>query len=484
MNSQSGKNGRIAFILLLTLAALIAFAFQGSRGLWDPDEGRYTNVALEMMSSGDYMTPHRHHETRHVTKPPVTYWAIAASAAVFGKSEWSFRLPMALAFILTVLLVYRLGSAFTPQRPWLPALIYLCSPITMLATNAITTDTLLACAETSAVVAYVNYRFFGKSIHWLDLMWALFGIAFMIKGPPGLLPLLAIVAWEWRKAGISDLFRPPGLILFVVLGLSWFLWITHLYPELLNYFWGHEVVDRVASTTHDRNSQWYGGFVVYVPTLLLAALPWAILVVWRRLKAPVRIAPGVTSGFLWFWLAIPLLVFFVSKSRLPFYVLPLIVPMSLLLGQSLQDIRIGKKHILFTAIWIFALIGAKAFIAYSPSGQDARSLSAEIAPLLPTRPKELVFIDGKASYGTHFYLGTEIEKISIADLHGLQMPSDAEYDQDLHAELFEPESDRYFLVPANSREAFVRAVTASKMKPRLLGTTKKLAVYDISAADE
>ncbi|MEZ5314496.1 MAG: hypothetical protein R2862_13120 [Thermoanaerobaculia bacterium] len=32
------------------LFALIAFAllFQGSRGIWDPDEGRYVNVAYRM----------------------------------------------------------------------------------------------------------------------------------------------------------------------------------------------------------------------------------------------------------------------------------------------------------------------------------------------------------------------------------------------------------------------------------------------------
>ena len=31
---------------LMLLAGLLAFAFQGSRGLCEPDEGRYTNVAL------------------------------------------------------------------------------------------------------------------------------------------------------------------------------------------------------------------------------------------------------------------------------------------------------------------------------------------------------------------------------------------------------------------------------------------------------
>ena len=89
----------------------------------------------------------------------------------------------------------------------------------------------------------------------------------------------------------------------------------------------------------------------------------------------------------------------------------------------------------------------------------------------------------KASYGTHFYLGTEIEKISIADLHGLQMPSDAEYDQDLRSELHETEPQRYFLVPEKQRPAFLAVVAErAELKPRRLGTVRRYAVYRIERA--
>ena len=50
----------------VVLAVLVlAFAFLGSRGLWDPDEGRYTNVALIMLDSGDWVTPHRNDDVAH-----------------------------------------------------------------------------------------------------------------------------------------------------------------------------------------------------------------------------------------------------------------------------------------------------------------------------------------------------------------------------------------------------------------------------------
>ena len=470
---------RLTLWLLLAASIVLAFSFQGTRGLWDPDEGRYTNVALEMMRSGDYFTPHRHHETMHVTKPPVTYWAIAASASSFGKNEWAFRAPMAIAFIITVLLVYELGKSFAPRRPWLPALIYLASPIPMLATSAITTDTLLACAETAAVMAYAKYRFSDKNGRWLDVMWAIFGLAFMIKGPPALLPLMAIIVWEWKISRLRALFRPVGLGLFVLLGFTWFAAITYRNPELLTYFFGHEVIERIASANHHRNGQWYGGLLVYLPTLALGALPWLGIVIWRKWVTHEQAAPPDSSKFLWLWLLLPLGVFIFARSRLPFYVLPLFIPISLLLGQYLEHVEIRKKHVFLTFIWLAALIATKALIAYAPSDQDARQLSREIAPLLPGKAGELVFIDTKASYGLHFYLGAEIEKISISDLVGPQLPSDAEYDQDLKSELFEDEPDRYFLVPLEKQEAFVRAIEARKMHANLLGTARKLVIYDI-----
>src|SRR6478735_10066666 len=85
---------------LLAVALLVlAFAFQGARGLLQPDEGRYTAVALRMIESGDWMHPELNHKLPHYTKPPVTYWAVAASLDVFGRSEWAARLPANLAFL-------------------------------------------------------------------------------------------------------------------------------------------------------------------------------------------------------------------------------------------------------------------------------------------------------------------------------------------------------------------------------------------------
>ncbi len=121
MSAISATTQRWLFVLVVLVYAC---AFQGTRPLYSPDEGRYTNVALNMLDSGDWLRPMLHPEVEHWAKPPLTYWSVASSIAVFGRNEFAARLPGALAFAGTVLLMMRLGRRFVPEQPWLPALTY------------------------------------------------------------------------------------------------------------------------------------------------------------------------------------------------------------------------------------------------------------------------------------------------------------------------------------------------------------------------
>lgn len=461
---------------MFACALLMALSFQGARGLWDPDEGRYSNVALEMVDTGDYLTPRRNDDAMHVTKPPVTYWTMAASVQAFGRSEWSLRLPMALAFALTVVLVFSLGRAFVPRRPWLPALIYLGSPLPFLAASMVTTDTLLTLGETLAVLAYVRCRFLKGSPRWLDAMWAAFGIAFMIKGPPALLPLLAILAWDVRQGQWRSLLRPVGLLLFLVIGLSWFVWIVSEHRELLSYFLGHELIGRIASAEHDRHAEWYGGFKIYLPTLAIGALPWAAIAVWRRWlqAAPQPLPPS--ARFLWLWLLLPLSVFFLARSRLPLYLLPLFAPLSLLVGQALSDLPLKWGRAGLAVGWLASLLLAKALIGQVASGQDARQLARQLRPLFPEPARELIFVETKARYGLRYYLDAEVERIAF---DGRDKQNDASIDDDLDHELAEHEPGVYFLVPTDKVDAFRELVHQRRMLTTSLGALADLHVFSV-----
>jgi 4-amino-4-deoxy-L-arabinose transferase len=415
--------------LVLVLLVLLAFGFQGSRPLYEPDEGRYTGVALQMLDSDDWWLPRLHSEQVHLTKPPLTYWAIAASLRVFGHSIWAVRLPHALAFVSTGLLVFGIARTLRQPAPGIAAAMWATSLAPFVASNLVTTDTLLALFETAAMAAFLRALTVAtpraQSV-WLVLMWIAFGLAFLTKGPPGLLPLAVILAWTaWQRPPLlRRLFVTWGLLLFALAGFGWYAGIIIANPDLLDYFLRYEFVDRIFTDVHARNPEWSAIFTVYGSTLLLGTLPWLPLVALaRRARLPVPPEPAAATmrKLLWLWLLLPLGVFCFAHSRLPLYVLPLFVPITLLSAPAVTALLARHRRLIMAgmAVWVAGLIALKAVGGYiSPTKKDALALSHQIRPLfarMVTPPDEIAFLDIKPTYGLRFYLGLPIEDVTLRD---------------------------------------------------------------------
>lgn len=410
--------------LVATLLLVLAFAFQGSRGLWDPDEGRYSAVALQMLDFGDWLVPRLSDHQEHLTKPPLYYWSVAASMSAFGRNEWAVRLPNALAFALSGLLVLAFGRELVPRRPWLAPLVWGTSLLTVLAANIASTDTLLALFETLAMYCAWRAHRAGDSRRWHVAMWAAFALAFMTKGPPGLLPLVAVAAWRAASGRpLRALFPWQGLLAFVVLGLGWFAWLMLARPELFSYFAGYEFVDRVFTARHARNPEWFGPLLVYLPAMLLATLPWWLLS--PRWLRTVRELPRIAAwrhalahrpgrAFLLTWLLLPLAVLCLARSRGVLYALPLAVPLSLLVARALSGpaalrgaVRLGG-----VAAWGLVVLALKGWVSLHAAGdKDARGLAAALAPMLADGPTRILFVDSTPRFGLRFYSGLPVEEV-------------------------------------------------------------------------
>jgi len=214
-----GKGGTI--LLLLVLLAF-SMAFQGSRGIWEPDEGRYTNIALRMLQTGDYLVPSFNDDTVHFAKPPLTYWAVAGGMALLGRNEWGARLPNALAFAATVLVVLGLARRMLPGRAWLPPLVYATCIFPFGAANIVTTDTLLTLWEALAVLGFVAWRAWHLPRDAVQRCAALVvaAVAVQVAGPVlhnnymlWWLPALAAVAALPMAAALSGPLRDrPGVL--------------------------------------------------------------------------------------------------------------------------------------------------------------------------------------------------------------------------------------------------------------------------------
>ena len=92
----------------------------GSHAFFTPDEGRYPEVASEMVVSGDYITP-RLNGVAFLDKPALYYWLQASAIKLFGVNEWALRLWPAFLGVLGCLMLYAAGSLLFNRRSGLLA---------------------------------------------------------------------------------------------------------------------------------------------------------------------------------------------------------------------------------------------------------------------------------------------------------------------------------------------------------------------------
>src|SRR6185369_1888501 len=96
--------------IVVAALAILWFVNLDSRRLIHPDEGRYAEIAREMVASGDWVTP-RLNDLKYFEKPPVQYWVTALAYEAFGVHEWTARLWPALAGFLAVVAIAAAGFA-------------------------------------------------------------------------------------------------------------------------------------------------------------------------------------------------------------------------------------------------------------------------------------------------------------------------------------------------------------------------------------
>lgn len=436
----------LSIVLTASICLLLALGFLGTRGIWEPDEGRYSNVALTMLSTGDWLSPKRSEEVGHWTKPPGTYWLIAASVAAFGSTPWAARLPIALSFLACMLLAGLCARRLSPGTQRATPIIFGTMVTPFVAGQIITTDFPLAAIQALAVWAFVEYRFGApaRRAQWVLLMWGALGIGFMIKGPPALIPLVPVtllallcprhaVHWTWHLAGLA---------IFCGIATPWYVWVAHQNPGLLSYFLGAEVIDRVASDRFGRNGHWYGWLQIYGPTLALGTLPWTRYL-WRwlsslraaigRWRASVQRHAEARQVFLAVWILVPVLVFCLAQSRLPLYILPIFVPIAIVIAA--QRARLGRSgfHWGWLGLWVIVLLGTRLAAAHWPTHKNSAAWASAIQARVPGQIREVVFIEDMARYGLHLHLGAEVEKLSVQPRPGSRF--NPEFDEALMSEI-------------------------------------------------
>lgn len=331
----SATSPRGLHLILLTVAGVGLFLVRlGTPGLMDPDEGRYAEIAREMLLLRDWLIP-RLNFLPYLEKPPLGYWLTALNFAIFGLKEWAARLPSALSALAGLYLAYGLGRALWGARQgfW-GALVLATMGGYLVMGRLLTLD-----------MAFTFFLNLGIALGYLALSrnrehlwpWA-FGalaLAVMVKGPVALVlaGLIGLAgALLQGPQALRALVRPRCLALLAVLMLPWFLYVAWRYPPFPRFFlWEHHVERYLDGARYHAEPWWYFG-----PVLLAFLLPWTGLLPWVLGH---RGGPDYRDRwFLVLWAVLVLAFFSVSRGKLAPYILPALLPLALLMGEKLAAV--------------------------------------------------------------------------------------------------------------------------------------------------
>jgi 4-amino-4-deoxy-L-arabinose transferase-like glycosyltransferase len=384
--------------LLFVVAAL--FLFLGTRGLNEPDEGRYAEIAREMAVTGEWLVPHLN-GFEHFQKPPLLYWLTAASIRVLGANEWAARLPSALAALGVVLLTHGIARRLFDRATAVAAVLVVVSSFEFFALGRLLTpDMLLTFWVTAAIAALVSGR------RWLFFI--CMGFGFLTKGPMALVvPVSAAFGWQMFPRPDGEKLKLPwgrGMALTLGVGLSWFVLLSVRNGALLDYFWRYELVERFTSSAHGRSKPfWY-----FAPVLVVGFLPWIFFLpaqakeLWTRWKKSEWMN---TDGLLCCWIILPLIILSLSGSKLPTYILPLFPALSMLAARNLR-VQALQWQIAPAAIccWVAAAAVLPIFNDRLQQQASVRTLAA-VLERQPDAKGADVFACEVRAHGFAFYLG-------------------------------------------------------------------------------
>ena len=361
-------------LVLLAVAACMFFVGLGRLPLREPDEGRNAEVAREMLESGDWITPH-YNTLTCLDKPAVLFWLVAASFGAFGVSEWAARFPSALLALGTLLLVWFLARRMFGNGTGLRAgLIWATSPLVIILARSVIFDMPLTFFVTLAMVGYWLSEAEDFQHAWRDaIFFAAMGIAAITKGPVGfLLPLLSVsvyLALRGRLRELRELRWGLGVPVFLASALPWFVAVSLRNPDFPKHALWQESLLRFATGYAHRP----GGPLYYVPVFLAGFLPWSIFLLfagWNRLKAwrELRQEDHKPHLFLLAWAAVVFVFFSISRSKLPGYFLPAMIPLSILMAQIWAEVAApaSSRRPDWLAAGFGTLVGLGLLIAMFP----------------------------------------------------------------------------------------------------------------------
>jgi len=360
------------FKVCTAVLVIIWFTGLGYRDLVEPDEGRYAEIPREMVQSGDWTTP-RLNDLKYFEKPALQYWLTAVSYKLFGFSNASARLWIALASFFCATFVGFLAARLYGSDVGRYTFLLSASSLLFVGSgHYLTLDMTLTFFMTLGIgcpiLAMSQNNDPGSRRNWMLAGWAALACAVLTKGLVGIvLPGMALalyILWSRNWSLIKELHIVKGLALFLLICAPWFLNVSSINQEFAQFFFIHEHFDRYTTDVHHRVEPAY----FFIGVFVVGIAPWLVnsCKALFRPEFSWRHCAGETFNaerFMWVFIVATFVFFSLAHSKLPAYILPVFPFVAILAAKRIAKLKVvgGDSWTMMVAaliVLVLALLGA------------------------------------------------------------------------------------------------------------------------------
>jgi 4-amino-4-deoxy-L-arabinose transferase-like glycosyltransferase len=314
-------------------------------------EARVLGTAREMLGRGtvrDFLIPHLNGKPR-LHKPPLAYWTTAASFSVFGVSDFSGRLPAALAAWLTVPVTFGIARRYFGARAAAFAAGALFGSVLFIRYGTLAeTDIWTALFVTIAVAAMLRCLdeartppppLTARFVFWAHLSAVATALTVLAKGLPAVYPILFLIgacAVRRRWIVLARWLLCGAPVTLVLLAAPWFIYITST-PEWKTLI--DELREMAEASGH------HGWFFNYFGDLIAGMAPWTGLTVLGVADAVRRARRDPRLALMLVWFLSILVPLCITPQKQKHYVVPALPPLAILTGWILdRGVRLTRAE--------------------------------------------------------------------------------------------------------------------------------------------
>ncbi len=338
----------------------------------DVDAAQYAGMSREMLVSKHYLQVMECGKN-YLDKPPLLFWLSSTSYAIFGISNFAFKLPSLLFAFLAIFSTYRLARLYYSfSTAYIAALMLASCQMFFVFVNDVRTDTILTGSVIFAIWQLAAFIKSGKYLHCF-LGFIGVGLAMLSKGPIGLMiPVFAFGTEIFLKRNWKLIFKWQWLSGLVIVALMLAPMLYGLYEQYgatgPKFFLWTQSFGRITGESEWKND---ASVFFFVQNIAWEFLPWTAFLflgvirkVWIVIKNKFYIKESdqyfVFGGFLLGFIALSL-----SKYKLPHYIYVLMPLASIITaeyitwlltnGIKLYKVIASIMLFLLPLIWVLAL---------------------------------------------------------------------------------------------------------------------------------